>query len=79
MLTSLSRTATKMAFSNKVSSLVMGLSAELLSTFYCNHLNTKHLNNRFIGIPDSIGVRYSNGKRHLTGQKIQMPDMLDHK
>ena len=27
---------------------------------YSNHLNTEHLNTRFIYIPDSMGVRYSN-------------------
>ena len=39
---------------------------------------TKHLNNRFFWIPDSMGVRYSNGKRHMTWPTIWIPDILDH-
>ena len=41
-------------------------------------MNTGHLNTRFICLPYSMGVRYSNG-RHVTWPKIQILDILDHK
>ena len=40
-------------------------------TKYSNHLNTDNLNNWFIWIPDSMNVRYSNGKVTWLGRPFE--------
>ena len=42
-----------------------------LHLYYSNHLNTEHLNTRFIWIPDSMGVQYSNGKVIWLGRPFE--------
>ena len=50
-----------------------------LNKLYSNHLNTQHMNPRFIWIPDSMGVWYLNGKVTWLGIPFDYRNILDHK
>ena len=56
---------------NKLISRVLLLPGNELAVYYSNHLNTKHLNTRFIWIPDSMVVQYSNCKVTWLGQPFE--------
>ena len=51
---------------------LLGLTIQNYSQLeYSNHMNTKHMNNRFIWLPDSMGVWYSNGKVKWLGRPFK--------